>query len=814
MLFTRVSYNETDLHYLVCVTMNKSCLLFFAFFFSVTASSQKAEENLEKLYKQYPQEKVVLSLTKNDYLAGETIFFKGYVFSGYDLTTISTNLYVELYDAEKKLVDKILLPLYKGASEGSFVLPASTAEGVYYIRAYTQWMLNFDERFSFLKAIKIYNPYSSKRLQRKPVSWSASVFPESGILLANVSNKVAVRLTATGSPPQQWTAALIEKNEGRKLLQVSSFNPQIALLEFTPAAGKTYSVRITDNAGNTKEVELPKVQERGIVLQTSTQGDKILYNVFFAGDINSTGYKMIGTLHDQLFFKGLVKQSSSHISGKIDKKNFPSGVLRLALFDDKENVLAERLCFIAPLHLKIDTPRLTFDSLSFAAKGLNQVQINQDTVTWYTYAMQVQDAAYPKPDNFLSEFFLSSDFVSEIENPTWYFDEIDAVKATALDALLITESWTRYSWKDVVAGSFPTIRFSPDQYLSYKGTVSRKKRMENIKDLNLLFKTRDSSMQIVQVHLDSAGSFYLQNAAFIDTVTVYYQLNSKRYAAREVDVQFESLNKFHPLSRSFSLPHTAYELVSRSGGDSIPAHIAWSAESYNNVRLVNEKSKMMQEVVIRYNRKSLKQQLDEKLSRGMFSGGDATVFDFVNEEQTSATGYNNILEWLSGRVAGLSVSNVNGVLTPSMRGGTPAIYVDEMYTEPDFLNSLSISDIAMVKVFRGVFMGTMAASEGAIAIYTKRGDMGNRFSLPVLPNNILAGYKKQSSFFLPDYTNPLYRTFPDKREILFYSNMLFPDKNFNTTIRFNNNDAAKSFRLIVTGFTNDGRPVFLDQIIH
>ena len=86
-------------------------------------------------------------MSKNDYLAGETIFFKAYALVGYEPSAISTNLYAELYDKNKNIISQQQVPLFNGSGEGSFAVSASLAEGVYYIRAYTRYMLNFDEEF-------------------------------------------------------------------------------------------------------------------------------------------------------------------------------------------------------------------------------------------------------------------------------------------------------------------------------------------------------------------------------------------------------------------------------------------------------------------------------------------------------------------------------------------------------------------------------------------------------------------------------------------------------------------------------------------
>jgi hypothetical protein len=110
--------------------------------FTLSAKAQKVQQAIETLYKKYPQEKVVLSFSRNDYVAGETIYFKAYVLTGYEPTGISTNLYTELYDKNKVIIEQQVIPLLKGSGRGSFALPASLEENVYYVRAYTHYLLN------------------------------------------------------------------------------------------------------------------------------------------------------------------------------------------------------------------------------------------------------------------------------------------------------------------------------------------------------------------------------------------------------------------------------------------------------------------------------------------------------------------------------------------------------------------------------------------------------------------------------------------------------------------------------------------------
>lgn len=98
-------------------------------------AQDKAETALQKFGENYPQEKIHLILNKDHYVAGEHLWFKSFVFDGYNRSDISTSLFVELYDSSKKLLDKKMIPLLKGEGSGSFSLAATLKEDVYFIRA-------------------------------------------------------------------------------------------------------------------------------------------------------------------------------------------------------------------------------------------------------------------------------------------------------------------------------------------------------------------------------------------------------------------------------------------------------------------------------------------------------------------------------------------------------------------------------------------------------------------------------------------------------------------------------------------------------
>jgi hypothetical protein len=105
--------------------------------------------------------------------------------------------------------------------------------------------------------------------------------------------------------------------------------------------------------------------------------------------------------------------------------------------------------------------------------------------------------------------------------------------------------------------------------------------------------------------------------------------------------------------------------------------------------------------------KTAEQRLNEEYCSGLFSTPDGIYFDMLDDNATiSARGYLNILDWLQGRVAGLRVYTLrNNNRVPFIRNSRASIYVDEIPVTPDFLNSLPVTDIAMIKIIKGPFAG-------------------------------------------------------------------------------------------------------------
>lgn len=127
-----------------------------------------------------------------------------------------------------------------------------------------------------------------------------------------------------------------------------------------------------------------------------------------------------------------------------------------------------------------------------------------------------------------------------------------------------------------------------------------------------------------------------------------------------------------------------------------------------------------------YNGKAVmspKEKLNDEYCSGLFKSYDGAIIDLSNDNG-SASGYLNILNYLNGRVAGLQIYYTRDrTAVPFFRNQKASIFVDETPVDPGFLKDLQVTDIAMVKIIKGPFAGAMGnGGGGVIAIYTLKGD--------------------------------------------------------------------------------------------
>ena len=92
------------------------------------------------------------------YVSGETIQFKVYIFNA--SASPSDLIHADLIDEKGDIINEQILKISNNTSYGSLEIPLSQSEGIYFLRIYSAWNLNFTANFNFVKTVPIYNDFN------------------------------------------------------------------------------------------------------------------------------------------------------------------------------------------------------------------------------------------------------------------------------------------------------------------------------------------------------------------------------------------------------------------------------------------------------------------------------------------------------------------------------------------------------------------------------------------------------------------------------------------------------------------------------
>jgi hypothetical protein len=490
----------------------------------------------------------------------------------------------------------------------------------------------------------------------------------------------------------------------------------------------------------------------------------------------------------------------------------PAGVLTITVFDATGKPVAERITYINKNTYSLPA-EMTVQRWGLSKRARNEVEIALPPNSNANLSIAVTDAAIERDssDNIISHLLLTGDLKGDVYNPNYYFQNNSDSIAQHLDLVMLTHGWRRFRWNELIAGKFPAIQYPRDSsYLTLSGKLfgissGRIKRGDNMIMMVKQSDTAKSSMVITDIQPD--GSFSSPDYVFFDSLRVYYKPSkglegaSANFMTNRLAAQSYRGKVFATLFpdtagsyRHFLLAQEAAELAEKAKG------------------------KTLETVTVRARTKTPTQILDEKYASGLFKGSDGYQFDLLNDP--FALGSQNIFTYLQGKVAGLQINTNGGTPSLQWRGGAPLLYLDEMSSDPNMLSNMSTSDIAYVKVFRPPFIGFGGGSygngsNGAIAIYTRKGGDMKAEPGKGLEGSTVMGYTAIREFYSPNYGS--FSPKNDNRDVrttIYWHPQLIitPTKN-KATIVFYNNDVTKAFRVVIEGMTKEGELIHMDQLM-
>lgn len=781
-------------------------------FFLLTGLKSNAQYDslLNILETSYPQEKIYIHYDRPYYNPGETIWFKAYLFAADIPSFISTTMYAELISDNGKILQRKTLPVSGSSAASAFDLPDSISTDILYVRAYTSWMLNFDSSFLYLKPIRIMGNTQKAAKKKTEPSFYLNFFPEGGDMVSGLGSRVAFKATNDQGLPVKIKGDIVD-SKNKKVVSFSEMHDGMGHFSFTPLTGEKYKAVWKDSKGMSHETSLPDVKENGVLLSVNNIGGSVSYGLLRSDNapVNYRSLFVVAQMKQQPVYIAKINLSAkTQMSAAIPTEELPDGIMQVTVFTEDKQPVAERIVFINRNNYYFITDlHATEKNLKPKAKNVLQVDLSDTLLS--NLSISVTDAGTSPPDdeeeNIFSHILLSSDIKGYVHNPAYYFSSNADSVASHLDLVMMTNGWRRFKWTDVIAGNWPQLKYYPQEYLTINGKVLGLRETElSGKELSVIVQTNKNNSQLLLVPVSSKGDFTAPGMIFYDTAKLYYQFNNDK------DKRLTSSASFNIRSNFVIVPDKPVTGLQPSSRPVVPD----SVTEKKNEQLTTLKRKeffegrevkTLEGVTITGKTKTPEQKMDEEYTSGFFTGGDGYTFLTANDPIANSS--MSVLQYLQGKVAGLQISTsgpTDGSL--SWRGGTPALFLNEMNSDVSMIQSISMSDVAMIKVFRPPFMGAVGGgSGGAIAVYTKKGELMNN-SVKGLNFVKIPGYSATREFYSPDYSKDADVNKNDYRTTLYWNPYLVFDKNNRrVTIPFYNNDNAKKIRVVIEGVNEQGK---------
>jgi hypothetical protein len=641
-------------------------------------------------------------------------------------------------------------------------------------------------------------------------------FPESGSLVNGLTSRVAFKAVGVDGLGIPITGKIVDETN-TEVATLETLHAGMGSFVLKPQTGKSYSANISFADGTAKSIALPKAIDEGYVLSIyQPNKDSVLIRIR-ASLVRAQNVGFIVHTNGELIFSAPVKITNATTSLWLKKELFPTGIAQFTLFNSVGEPQNERVAFIRSndfMNLNLKTARGTYNSKEHVQIDLDAKDSKGKGVPGNFSVSVVDESKVPFDESsestILSNLLLTADLKGYVEKPNYYFTaETDEVNK-ALDNLMLTQGYRRFSWRELenIVNAKPAFE-GEGLGINITGKVTTL--------TNKLLPDATINLVSVRAHIakatttDANGRFRFDGIFLTDSIKFAVQARIGKNSDK-VKIILDSVPKL---------------LAGRNRNTAdMSTDIAQSLKSYiaaaNKQDDINEKLgrldqvHRLREVRIRA-RKPPPSIISPQYALKIPDGHADQTIVIKNGEQypTLSTCLIDVMKSAVfkefdpgehepriplypyvnsfGSYAPISVVLNGRLLTPSG--------VSDIFT----YNSLDVADIVKIDVVR-VNQALLAMTTGlpTIFIYTKR-DIIKKYYTPSLVNIIPKGFNKVREFYSPKYDKPgNAMKLPDLRTTVYWNPRLQTDESGKTSFDFYNADGPGAYKIIVEGINADG----------
>jgi hypothetical protein len=745
-----------------------------------------------------PIEKVYLHLDKPYYAAGEDIWFKAYLVDGFELSldsSISRVMYVELMNADHKIIERHTLSIPQGVTNGDFHLADTIPQGNYLVRAYTNYMKNFGEDFFFTKEISIFDPGAkldapAAVTQNKP---DVQFFPEGGNLVQGIESKVAFKaINSAGSS----VAIEGEISDGVKTVaSITTDHKGMGFFKFTPESGKRYTAKLA-GAFSGNSYTLPEAVSSGYAMQVVDAGNSIKIAVS-SNVSNPAPFHIVGQARGEIYFAATGEVKGAPVVASLTKSKFPSGIAQITVFDGQGQPQCERLVFIN--HADQAKLAIASDKPSYGKRGevslTLRAQDGKGKPAAGNFSVTVYDANTIEPaseyESTIADYLLlNSDLAGKIEDPAYYLKDKSAETMKHLDLVMMTHGWRRFTWKEILKDQHSPIAHYAEQGIRLSGKLV--KSVGQKPAANAKLKVFTAKGELIMITADENGNFYTEDLAHFDSTRLAIQTENDKGKQTSMKMTIDPYN-VSPPSNYVLAPFKPYGL------DEFLKQAEYRAKVQNAFNLEQD-ARWLEGVEVTATR------IESFRKPAVYGKPSATV-----TSKDISAGAVNILQAIQARVPGIIIRGTPPNMTVNLRAGNdgpPLFTLDGTPVDLEVINTINPSDVEYIDIVRGTGAAIYGSRgiNGVVAVYTKSGENSTRPTVG-MERVSYPGYYTAREFYVPKYNQPSdLPNHPDIRSTLYWNPFVETDAEGNATIKFFASDVTSKFKVIVEGITYEGSP--------
>ncbi len=793
---------------------NSSFLLFFfAQLLSTVSGSQSIDEKFKEYHELYPNEKVYLHISKPHFRLGETVWFKAYIVDGSSHRPDSKSdvITVDLIDPSGKIMSQRILNKTHNRMDGDFDLDISFEPGAYTIRAYTNWMRNFDHDYFYSSTFHVFRGNGLTifdRSNNQAKDLDLAFFPEGGDLIGGMESNVGVKSIDRWGKGIEVQGTVVDSSNR----EVASFKTNalgFAFFTIRPQISQQYKVRVS-TSGDDYAFDLPRVLEKGfgLHLQNTFESDSISIHLKSVG----VDLKDCSVLLHQ---RGIIRQSttiqdnSPSFSMNLSKSELDPGVYHFTVFDPGDQPVAERL-FAVNLSNYDPLAKLEKDSTYKSGTDAEAVIRTREAISG-SVSLSVTRANgpyYSTDQNIENYLLLGSDLKGHIEKPSGYL-KTNRESHESLDLLMLTQGWKRFTWNEVLSDSVKSIEYEADvNGLVYSGRISnfynRKKASESIVSMSTI-----TSSTSFETKTDGQGRFKFTNLNFPDSIELVFEasrkVNKKGKMKKDTYIKFDKRKSpdIPQIRLSADLSSTTIEdllkEVDTADFTLLDEVVVSARKETKTVRDPFAKAKTI------YLKPSIRIVADSVFK---YSVGVKSVAGFLR----NVPGLAVIGSGPSAKVRLQGLGKQQRIVATN-ENMAPLYLIDGVPASEPSIFSLNQFDVSYIDVLRGAeasLYGTRA-SNGIIAIYLRSAELAKTVPRPGFLLVQFPGYYRAKKFEFTDIMKS--NLSKDPLGITVHWNPSIQLRSGAGHFKFNLPDEPGNYFVRLEGLANDGSPLFLEEAI-